>query len=278
MLVTNNQFDDLLWSEDVGSRNLTTEEQDVVGSKNGLENSSYSNHVTPTSEFVSSYVKNNNEQQDLWGSYFIPQECYSSRRRRVRTTFTIEQQEQLEKVFQISPYPGICLRESIANRVNLSESRVQVWFQNRRAKLRRELSRGLMIEEDMDHSSKIGSLKLGGVVSPDTTMDTSKVDQRSSDHNLWQEESLMEQNTEQDLVQRGTISRRRSEKKEEKKRKEKGVKKSSPCSSVMPSTFSPCSTNLSSSSYSTGRKSSVSCSNDLIFIAIQETLRNNNDT
>ncbi|KAG5197639.1 hypothetical protein JEQ12_008368 [Ovis aries] len=85
-------------------------------------------------------------EESVWKyeDYFAPSERLSLKRelswyrgRRPRTAFTQNQIEVLENVFRVNCYPGIDIREDLARKLNLEEDRIQIWFQNRRAKLKR---------------------------------------------------------------------------------------------------------------------------------------------
>ncbi|XP_059954807.1 double homeobox protein 1-like, partial [Mesoplodon densirostris] len=46
----------------------------------------------------------------------------------------LNQKDTLQAVFQQNPYPGIATRERLSRELGIAESRIQIWFQNRRAR------------------------------------------------------------------------------------------------------------------------------------------------
>ncbi|CAL8377631.1 unnamed protein product [Boreogadus saida] len=84
----------------------------------------------------------------------------ASVKKKTRTIFSKRQVFQLEATFNMKRYLSSAERACLANSLQLTETQVKIWFQNRRNKLKRQISTDLEGPVDHHHSDAATNVQL----------------------------------------------------------------------------------------------------------------------
>lgn len=101
--------------------------------------------------------ENNNKLDGLMSPQSHSSDSSKSKsRRRARTAFTYEQLVALENKFKTTRYLSVCERLNLALSLNLTETQVKIWFQNRRTKWKKQ-NPGMDVNSPTLHMTSVPS-------------------------------------------------------------------------------------------------------------------------
>ncbi|CAJ1069950.1 homeobox protein pnx [Xyrichtys novacula] len=144
--------DDILDPAKFTRRRVCAEEAEATGDfPPGVE---AKEQQPPPAAGLSSPEEEDEEEEEEEVQYSVKRQKPKSKRRRIRTAFTLQQLRVLEGSFHRCHYLSVLERHSIASSLRLSETQVKIWFQNRRTKWKKERQQqGVETEEDYGFTS-----------------------------------------------------------------------------------------------------------------------------
>ncbi|KAG5866343.1 hypothetical protein JTB14_036712 [Gonioctena quinquepunctata] len=134
---------------------------DVLSNPNSHE--AFSESDPETSEYRDTEMSPPPASKGFFGSGDAQSEASKNRKpRRRRTAFTHAQLAYLERKFRCQKYLSVADRSDVADALNLSETQVKTWYQNRRTKWKRQNQLRL---EQLRHQASVEKdlMNVGGI-------------------------------------------------------------------------------------------------------------------
>jgi hypothetical protein len=108
-------------------------QQDTLSQINQSNNANMNANFSQYYEPLTQKSEKNQQSNSASNLNFFPM----IENKRIRNMFNTKQIQVLEKIFEQTHYPDSTMREQLSMSLNLDIIRIQVWFQNRRAKYKK---------------------------------------------------------------------------------------------------------------------------------------------